>query len=297
MSFAEEVASSRRAPSMPPPAAPEAAPTPAAQVENKSELPAAPATKVEFSVEDMDFNTTAPALPAGTAPVVPEAKVAVPEAPAEKTPVIRIGGMEFKSIEEAVKYADELAIAKQQEEAYLQGFQKAKADSEPPKAPEKTIDEIIEEKLFENPKTAIAEIRKVIKEEIFSDYNKMMADQQAKAQQEAASEKLWGDFYKSNAELSDPDTRDYIQNHLLNKHWDRLKDLPLDKSLPELADLARKALRIKREDALPSRELPSSPAIVPGASGNATSMATVATSQKELDFVSQVNTLRRRSAK
>jgi glutamate synthase domain-containing protein 2 len=290
MSFADEVIASNTQRSSTPP--PEAPPTPAVELKASAEPPLASPGKVAFSVEDMDFNTVLPVGGKVEAPV--EAKPAAPEEP--KQPMIRIGGVEFKSIEEAVKYADDLARAKEQEEAYLQGFQKAKEANEP-QVPEKSIDEILEEKLFENPRQAIADLRKQVKEEIFAEYNKMMTEQAQATQQAQANEALWSNFYKENTELSDPDTREYIQDHLLKKHWDRLKDLPLTKSLPELAEMARKALKISKENALPSKELQSGPAIVAGSSGDATRSSLTATVEKELDFVSQINKLRKRSAK
>lgn len=293
MSFADEVTASKTQKSAPPPQAAEAAPTPAAEMTPKGELPTAAKEKVAFSVEDMDFNQTASketVLPVGKPDAAPEAPAA--EA---KVPVIRVGGMEFKSVEDAIKYADELSIARQQEEAYLQGFQKAKAESEPAPPPEPDVDERIEQLLFENPKAAIKELREQAKKEIFAEYDKMMATQTKERAQQESSQKMWGDFYEKNTDLSDPDTRDFVQNHLLQKHWERLQNVPTEKALAELADLARKALRITKENALPTRELHSGPAVVPGSSGNSTGSPIPVTDQKDLDFVSQVNRLRRRN--
>lgn len=300
MGFADEVKASQsknteQTVSVPPdggmPNAQESAPT-----------EAKPAGLPDTLTTGTDILNASAVLPSGQNPVDPaNAPKPSPEASAPKedtVPKIRIGGREFTSVEDAMNYATQLELARQADEAFKQGYQTAEDKLTPKEAAiEADLNKIIEEKFFENPAEAIKMLREKVKEDIFADYNKMTADQAKASALEASKKQLWDSFYQDNTDLSDPDTRDYVENHLLKKHWDSLKNLPMEKSLPQLADMARKALRIKREDALPTRELHSGPAIIPGASQAGTSAAPVATSSETLDFVAQVNKLRKRNAK
>lgn len=291
MSFAEEVSASNLNKS----AAPEvvaaslgkvAAPEPAAPKEPKAAV--APAQELEIPAE-ISFK-----LPTGSAPVEETAKVA-PELIAEpEKPKIRIGGVEFDTVESAVKYADTLALAKQQEDAYREGYSKAK-DESTPKTPEKAIEEIIEEEFFKDPKVAIAKIMATTKQQVFDEYNKMINAQAKVQQQKATADAFWDNFYKEHTDLSDPETRKYVQNYLVRENWNEWQTLSGDKATKVIAETARRALKIKKEDSLPSIELQSRPAIVPGGSGEATNSSVPATKPEMLDFVSQVNKLRRRA--
>lgn len=235
-------------------------------------------------------------MPTGTAPLNGDVKVAEPTKPvpaSEEKPSapIKIAGKEFASIDEAIKYAEQLELAQIEEKAFQEGYQKANEASKPGEPAPKSYVEEAEEVLFEDPKKAIEILRKGIQDDIWSAYNKMTKEQQAAAQQQSSREATWSDFYKSNTDLGE--SREYV-DFILQKNWDKLKDMQADKALEQLADMARKGLRINKEAALPSKELQNKPAIMAGAGANATSSSNDATPEKPMDFIAQLAKLRKR---
>lgn len=243
-------------------------------------------------------------LPAGIAPVDPkaaeaakaaEAKPAAAAAPAApaveaaaKAP-IKIGGQEFQTIDEAVDYARKLEAASLADKAYIEGLKDGKPEADKPKV--KTAAEIFAEKVFEDPLKAAQDFQEATKAEIRAEYNQSLQTQaQIKAVGEARKE-AWDTFYRENTDLSEPATRDILENYLLKKLTDDGKLKPTDK--PEkLAELARAHLKIVKEAAKPVTELPAGPVTTAGASGEATSAATTAETAEPVDFVSQMNNFR-----
>lgn len=268
--------------------------------------------RVAAAATNMTTATEAPALAPGGAPIdgahfeakavkaeaIAEVKEAgielqLPEKSAssdENLSIIKIGTKQFKTVEEAMAYAAELDIKSAQDEAFIEGVKHAT----PPKAPEPpkpSLEEQVQDILFEDPKRALELYRKGIVDEIFNQYQALeekKVQAQTKAQDTAA---LWDGFYSANPELSESKT---LVKFVLQENWDKLKDLPTEKSLPQLADIVRKSLRINKGAGQAKVELPSKPAIVAGASGEATANTSAAISSGPMDFISQLNKVRRR---
>ncbi len=274
--FAEEVQQARRAP-----AAPQAAPTPEA---------AAPATPAAAAAD--------PFLPVGAVSLDPKADAAAAAAkPAEPAkpasadaPKIRIAGQEFSSLEDAIRYADEIAIAQKEDKAFREGVEATK-EKPAPAAPEPTFIDKAKKLIFEDPDKAIDLIVEGTEQRIFDTYNKMTAEQQTQAAQKAVYDATWNDFYDKNPDLSA--SRDYVM-YALEKNKATLYAQKTPEALASLAALVRKDLRIQREESLPSMELPNKPAMGPGASSQATPAAAPATDAEPLDFVQQMSRLRKR---
>lgn len=282
--FADEVAQARRMPE-----APEAVPEAPAEEPAADDVPPFP--------KDGD-----PALPAGAAPVDPKAKEAEEAAKAaaeaakppveEAKPKIKIGDKEFDTVEQAVEYAKELEQARREDQAFIDGVKTAKGkEAEAEKPPQKTIDEIVEEKIFEDPKAAIKELREAIKKEMWDEYSQMTAQEKAVAQQKAESERMWNDFYTGNPELSESKE---VVNFLVQKNWDKLKDLPHQKALDQVAEMARTQLKITKEATLPKKELQSGPVTTAGVSSTATTQQKSTDGEEKLSFTDQLKKLRTR---
>lgn len=251
----------------------------------KADTPQASAEAAPTDVEIMNTG-----LPTGSDPVDPAAKVEpVMNAPQAK---IKIGNQEFQSMDEAVEYAQTLELARAQDAAYIEGMKAATPPVTAAEAKQKELEELVEEKFFEDPKTALKMFKEGITKQIFDDYQKIITQQeQAKTQQQNLTT-LWNNFYQSNADLSE--SKDVVE-FLRQKHWNEIKDLPQDKALGMLAETARKQLKITKEATLPRKELPDGPAITAGASGDATITTSAPEVEKSLDFIAQLNKIRKRN--
>ena len=293
--FAAEVKAANSKSTPPPPVAPakeaaaQAAPTVAE---------AAPAAASETSINASDILNTG--LPTGSAPIEGEVQVqeAAPKAQAQDTPAdkeappkIRIAGKEFASMQEAIEYAEALELAKREDDAFKEGFKEAKKGDEKPAPPKKSYIEEAEELLFEDPKKALELVREGVRKEIFEAYDKMTSDQKAEQARQEQLQNLWTSFYAENTDLAE--AKDYV-DYVLKKNWDKLANKPTAQSLPELAEIARLGLKITKQSALPSKELPNKPATMAGANGYATGTQAPATAKKDVDFISQLNTIRKR---
>lgn len=272
--FAQEVKQSSRQPMPAPKESAEAAPTKEAAAPVTDEHPLA--------------------MPTGVAPVegpvvVVESKTRPPEE--KPAPPIKIAGKEFTSIDEAIAYAEQLEIASREEKAFQDGYQKATETTKEPEPAKKTYVEEAEAKLFEDPKAAIEILREGIRAEIFKAYDTMTAQQVAQQEAVARREQTWSEFYKTNTDLAD--AKEYVE-FVTKKHWETLANKPADKALSEIAELARKGLKLTREASLPKEELHSKGAKMAGASGDSTTVQVEATHQKNLDFIAQLASLRKR---
>jgi hypothetical protein len=205
--------------------------------------------------------------------------------PAPKQGKIKIGSQVFESPEEAIAYAEEMERTLLQKDAFDQG--RLAAEPKPLAVePEKDEFDDIESELFEKPKSAIQKIYNKAKE----DAKKEMRSEDAK---QAEIKNTWDGFYSSNSDLA---SQREVVDYVLQKNWNTLGHLPVEKSLKMLAEKTREFLGSTKLATLPTRELQSGPAIVPGAS----SAATTAPAKKEsqaLDFITQVNKLRRREVR
>lgn len=293
MGFAEEVKSQSRSSTPPPTAVAAAAATNEAAPAAK-ELPSAIVESAQVPANPFDSN-----LPSGSAPVDPAAKnevvptetkaAADTEKPAAK---IKIAGKEFDSLELAVKYAEELEIANIQDKAFIEGVQaaKGKEDKPTPAAPPSFIQEA-KELIFEDPEKAIQKIVEGTEKRIFDAYNKMTEQQNETQARVVRDTKIWGDFYTSNDDLSE--AKDFVR-FTFEQNKAELGTMPIAAGLEKLAELTRKGLKIQKQEALPKEELRSKAMNMPGASNGATTTEAPVTKSEPKDFVSQINTLRKR---
>lgn len=297
MSFTEEISqvNSKRGAS---PATPAAGAAEASAATSKAEPVAAGAA--QDGLEIPATITVEPGLPTGSKPVDPSQPVVIQEPtlkpgeekPEPKVAPIKIAGKEFTSIDEAIAYAEQLEIASREDKAFKEGYEKGKP-AEPVAAAPKQPDfvEEAEKLMFEDPKKAIQLIVEGTEKRIFDAYNKLTAEQVQQAEIQKARQETWTDFYKTNSDLAD--SQEYIQ-FVMQKNWKQLENLPVDKAMGEIASLARKGLRMTRQAGLPQQELSSKAAVMAGTSGNATSANPEATTSIPVDFITQLNKLRKR---
>ena len=234
-------------------------------------------------------------LPPGSDPLEVQPEQVAPEAqPAPKAEAkIKIGTQEFNSMEDAVEYAKQLDLARAQDQAYIEGMKAAKPQEvAPAQAKQKALEEEVEEMFFEDPKAAIKKLSDGIKKQIFDAYNQSIQETETAKQREAQVKGIWDGFYGANTDLSE--SKDIVE-FLRVKNWDKIKDIPQDKALNFLADEARKQLKISKQATLPRTELPGGPARVAGVSGESTQSSSAPVEAKELDFIQQLNKLRKKS--
>jgi hypothetical protein len=291
--FAEELraANTRTAPTTQ--LAQAAAASAAAPTETPQEAAAAPAAEMTGLKDGQVIEL---GLPVGSSPVDPSAVANVEPVKAvakvDDSPKIRIAGKEFANMQEAIKYAEELELAKREDDAFKEGFKTAKgSEKKADEPPPKTYVEEAEELLFENPKKALEILKEGVRKEIFDTYDKMTADQQAAQTKQQQLNQIWEHFYTENADLAE--AKEYV-DYVLQRNWETLGGKPISESLPILAEQARKGLKITKQSASPAKELPSKPAVTAGASSSSTGAQVQATPKKDMDFVSQLNTLRKR---
>ena len=248
------------------------------------------------------IDAAAAAKAGATAPV--EAPASAPSADAPVVPAkatIKIGDQEFATVEDATRYAEKLLAEKAQNDAYVEGVKDAtkKPEAPPPEDPMKVLAKKFSERVFENPEEAalelINQVRAATEASIIKQYNEA-AQQQHQAQTQAEAVRATREtFYKDNPDLSAPEMRDYIQETLL-PHMTKKGLLKPTADLKETATAIRKQLEIMRVSTLPAKEQHSGPVTMPGASAEAASKAAPAGNEEKVDFVSQLNKLRKRKA-
>lgn len=264
--------------------------TTSAQPVAKASEPAAEPTEAVNATEPpavdvMNEGLAIPATLSEASPVQNDEKPAsvVKETPKVEVP-IKIGTQTFTSVEEAMKYANELELAVLQTEAFEAGKREATAPKEQP-AEVRTIEDEIADQLFDDPKAALLKYKDAIKDEV----KKQIVTE---ARQEKTRQETWNNFYTSNADLA---ANTEVVDYVLQKNWNKLGSMPANVALEELATMTRAFLGSARETQLPTKELSSKKVTQP--SGSATpASAPVATEKKALDFITQVNKHRKRDA-
>lgn len=207
------------------------------------------------------------------------AEVATPAPnPAAK---IRIGSQEFTSYDDAMKYAQDLELTVLQTDAYNQGKEAATPKASEPPVP--TIEDTIQDELFTNPKEALQKYKQHILETV-------KADIQKEAKRDADVKAVWNDFYSQNADLAN---HAEVVQYVVQKNWNEIANIPLPKAAAIVAERSRQMLSGYKQAALPSKEMPTKPAVVAGVSGSPSS-GPAAKPQTALDFVTQLNKLRKR---
>lgn len=265
MSFAEEVAKAK--------------PGPKAETEvkfDKTEIFAMPAAEAAPEAP--------PALPTGEAPVDPKA---VKES---KDPVIKIGDMEFHSKEDAIEYAKLLDQQRREEHAYVKGVKDAMP--KPPEEPVKSLEEQVEEILFEDPKTAVAKITNFVKDTVNNVVTQSFQSRDQAAIQQAESVKFWNEFKEEHKDLANHQD---LMKYVYSQDVEGLEALAMRnraEAKQELAKRARAILRINKQDTLPETELSSQvPTVVASNGGRG---APVAAQSNTMSFVQQVNKMRKK---
>lgn len=223
-------------------------------------------------------------LPMGGQPT-PEA----PKAPAK----VKIGGQEFASIEEATIFAEKMLAKAEGKEEALKSLNQKPAEEAPP---EKTFFDEIEEEIFVNPKAAIEKLYKKAKEDteksVFDKYDSMTKKQKEEAQREAQWTKTMDDFYSENKDLSGfKDAVDYV----MERNWSKVADLPVKDALKVVSDEARKLLKLQKEASLPKKELSSEPPHTLSSTLSEPGGTPEATKKNALDFITQLNKMRKRT--
>lgn len=254
------------------------------------ELSASKATKSEFTGTEQ-FN-----LPPGGDPIDPSAIPAAPEAPetpakAPESPKFVLHGKEFTDAQEALSYAREQVAKAQGIQETLDKVNLAKTPETPVET--KSFEMEMEELMFTNPQEAVRRIVAKAKEEAETSITKAYRDEQ----QAETNKKQWTSFYKGIAEKN-PDIADFIElteTIVTEKNWAAIKDLPLEQAGEILADKTRELLKIRKNATAKQTELPGGPANVPGATGGAPTSTPKATTEKALDFISQIQKHRKRS--
>lgn len=219
-------------------------------------------------------------LPTGGKPEAAQA-AAQENAPAPK---IRILGKEFSSTEEAMIYAEQIALDKLATENYEKGRKDAQPQAQPQEQEDPTLKEI-EDILFEDPKKALARILEVADERAQKTLDKR--EEMALKRQEAmvAKESAVKDFYSKNQDLS---KFTEVVDFVIDRNMDKWGHLTPEQAFKEVAKETRRMLGIAKEESLPSKELSSKHATV----GSSTGTPGIPTQGKPIDspvdFISQV---------
>jgi hypothetical protein len=247
---------------------------------SKHEMPPPASEPVKPEMLDPTAELQQPAPVSATPTPTPPAE---PATPAKMR--VRIGAKEFDNTEDALAYAQELELQNAQNE----GYQRAVETLKPKDAPvvTKPIADEISEIIFEDPKQAIIKLTELIDSTVNKKADEIRADEARKAQ----LNNVWNDFYQSNPELQAHDA--FVQHLLQNVHWKELAYIPSSQAMSKLAEIAKRELKIVRESTLPETTLPAGRAIVAPTSQTATP-APVPIVEEPVDFVSQVNNIRKR---
>lgn len=272
MSFADEVKHSQTpTPATPPPAAP---PAPAAVMD---------ATIAEFNQPAVPPVAAPQPLAPGVAPIDKDA-IPAPVVEAKKTR-IRIGTKEFDSHDAALEYAQALELQSAENEGYIKAVNELKP-KEPP-TPVRTDVDDISDILFEDPKQALTKIEQLIEKRVNEKADAVIQEQAKKAELNAH----WTNFWQANPELQE---RSDFVGYVFQKHYEELGPLPADKAFQRLGEIARREARIEREATRAETPMPPGPAIVAPTSNTATPAPAQIISEGPVDFVSQVNNIRKR---
>lgn len=134
-------------------------------------------------------------------PVTDESEASIDEIKEPET-LIRIGGREFKTQSEAIRYAEELEREKLISDSHTAGVREALEATRAQNAPEPEVEEDFDAKFYADPKGSLKEVKaQAVREAI--DYIKA----------ETNREKLWGEFLDQN-----PDIRRKDAERILNEN-------------------------------------------------------------------------------
>lgn len=235
------------------------------------------------------------AQPAVEATPAKAAEQPAPEAPKK---VIKIGQKEFTDPQEAIDYAKELAQQSAEDKAYIEGVKDASAKAEPEEtAPEETAYEKFSKDIFVDPVKAAQEFEAAIEQKIVDRYNAAVREQTAQQAAVKARADAWDNFYKANPDLSSPSLRQIAESYTdvrNTEKWNIVKDLTPAEGFKKIAELARAEVAALKKALLPTEELASGPVMTTGASGDQVSATTQKNSEKPVDFIAALNSIRAR---
>lgn len=235
----------------------------------------------DFALPEAQAEAPAEQAAASTEPTLANTNPDQTVQPKAKTK-IKIGSQEFDDVEKAIEYAQELELAVLQTEAFNAG-KTAATQAATPEKPLKTIEDEIADKLFDDPKAALLEYKEALKKEIRSDITK-------EANKAANIKQTWNDFYAENADLAG---QEEIVSYIMQKNWNEVGHIDLKLGLAKVAEKTRAFLGSTKQQQLPTRELPTKPAVTP--MGGSTATTTPAEKPgRALDFVAQLNTMRKK---
>jgi len=227
-------------------------------------------------------------LPVGDAPVAEvaegEGEEVTPSAPVEEPDVeepIRIGEREFKTQNEAIKYAQTLEQEKLLAEAHSAGVQEAlRATRSDVAAP--VVEDNFEERFYADPKGTLKEMEERATQRAVSAMNA-----------ETNKEKLWSKFFDENPDL---DGQRPICEHVLSQHWDTIgKMTDVDKAMKILATKTRTIFQDYIDKSKPRTELANKAGQVTSAGGVKGSGVTPKNKvEVPLTLAQQIRNIRRR---
>ena len=199
----------------------------------------------------------------------------------------RLAGKLFDSQDDALAYAEELAIQSREEEAAIAAI-RAQQEANKPKEPVKTLEDEVEEILFENPKEAIRKLKEGVKAELARE-NKAYEQQRDLVTHQ---KKVWDDFY---SELADkhPDVgwNRELAEFYTSKIQNQIMDVPVAKAQEMIAGKMREAFKMTKDKGTKVTELSSTAGVVASSSGTVAAQPVKAQENQALDFIAQVRKL------
>lgn len=207
-----------------------------------------------------------------------------PQAESASKETFRIGTQEFSSLDEAMKYAAKLELEKAERDAYELGKQEVQPQQElePPK---KSIEDEIQDLLFDDPAEALRRYKEHITSEI-----KTSIKTETTAEQEKAA--AWNSFYEENPDLTE---HKELVDFVLEKNWDKLGTLEAKQGLTELAKMTKGMLQKVAQSQIPKEVLEDKKVVVTQASGEKTTPQP--TVEDLVDFTTQIRRLNKRQLK
>jgi hypothetical protein len=257
------------------------------EANKKSQLPggSAPLEKLaeEKTATDGGAGPMEGIFNSGLHPEKKEENIAPPsEKVEEPKPEVKVtlNGKEFTSYEEAIKYAEEIARNQEIEEAYRQGRESAvpKKETTGP-----SFEEEMETLLFENPKEAVAKLKKHMRDEILGEIN-------AEREQQQATQSAWQEFDSMYSDLKE---NHELVTYIVETNPD-IARMPKAEAFPLIAQKARNMIKSHLDSTRHQEVLSRGPVETAESAVSVTANVPEKKEETALDFISQVNKARRK---
>lgn len=260
-------------------------------VETKTESESKQPSDIDKGLQASEFDLQSKEETAGTESAQSK------EEPQKKPSLVRIAGKEFSSYDDALKFAEELALAQARDQGLVEGLTKAKQVQEAPpevtKSPEEVFFEEIEEVLFSDPKQALLKLTSFYEDRTKRQIEEKAKEYERRAEVEVNRKKLWNTFYAEHSDLSD--FSDYVET-IYAQEYDNIKDKSVNEALEIVAKKTREIVERQRDRFRVRTDVPSKPANVASPS-NGVSIKQQAPGPELLDFADQIRKLRRKGIK